>query len=163
MKKINLDDIKLQLENGKTIEEVIAKFDWKEFESLVAEIFRSNGFFVRKNLRFKTGRRYEIDVFAVNGETAFAVDCKEWSRGRHKKSSLKSASSAQEERARQLGRFLRNNPIAKKGLKIGSQKILPLVVTWLQEELQWHNESAIVPVWKLNSFLLQSENSSPTE
>lgn len=163
MSEINPDDIQQKLHSGKTIEEIIADFDWKEFESLVAEIFSANGFFVKKNLRFKTNRRYEIDVLAVNKEVAFAVDCKEWGRGRYKTSGLRISTENQVMRAENLKKFLKNNPIARKRLKIENQEILPILVTWLQEDLQKHNNSLIIPVWKLNNFLLRAESFLSTE
>jgi len=164
--KIDLDDIKKQLTSGKTIEEIIENFDWKEFEGLVAEIFIAHGFHVKKNVRFKTSRRYEIDVLAVRDDVVLAVDCKEWSRGRYKLSGLRLAADNQKARVENLKKFLKSNLIARKSLKVNKQEIVPLVVTWLQEDLQQHNDSAIVPVWKLNSFLLQllhGESFAPTE
>ena len=167
--KIDLKNIQKKLESGRTIEEIIADFDWKEFEGLVAEIFVANGFYVRRNLRFKTTRRYEIDVLAVRGDVVFAVDCKEWSRGRYKDSGLRAAVESHEERANHLKKFLKNNLIARKSLKIdvAKQEVMPIVVTWLQEGIERHSESMIVPVWKLNSFLnyllLQSESFAYTE
>ena len=108
-------------------------------------------------------RRHEIDVIAVRGQTVFAVDCKEWGKGRYKAFGLRKASEKQEQRAISLKKFLKNNPIAQKRLKISKQEILPIVVTWLQEDLQKHNGSLIVPVWKLNSFLLQAEKFLSTQ
>lgn len=146
------------IKNGKNIEEIILNFDWKEFENLVAEIFKANGFFVKTNLRFKTVKRYEIDILAVDGEVVFAVDCKEWGRGRYKKSGLKNAVEKQEERVKQLKNFIKSNPIAQKSFRVHKQEIFPMIVTWLQEDLQKHDHSFIVPVWKLNSFLLHEDN-----
>jgi D-lyxose ketol-isomerase len=160
---MSLDDVQVMMAGGRSIEEIISDFDWREFESLVAGIFEANGFFVRKNLRFKTANRYEIDVFAVSDVVAFAVDCKEWGKGRDKRSGLRSAVVRQEERVEHLKRFVKGNPIAQKNLHVHKQQILPLVVTWLQEDLQMHNGSLIVPVWKLNSFLLHAESFSSTE
>lgn len=158
MVKIDLDEIQAIMKKGKSIEEIVSSFDWKEFENLVAEIFKANGFFVKKNLRFKTVNRYEIDILAVDSNVAFAADCKEWSRGRDKKSGLKNAVEKQEERAKHLKNFVRGNPIAQKSLRLHKQEIFPLIVTWFQEDLQRHNHSLIVPVWKLNSFLIQEDN-----
>jgi len=155
--QINLEDVKKELKSGKAIEEIVDAFNWKEFENFVAEIFVANGFFVKKNLRFKTKKRHEIDVLAVTNEIAFAVDCKEWGKGRYKSSSLKTAVIEQEKRVKHLKNFLKNNSIARKTLKIDKQEILSVVVTWLQEDLQKHNSSFIIPVWKLNNFLVDVE------
>lgn len=144
---------------GKPLEEIIEAFDWKEFEQIVAEIFISNNFIVKQKFRFKTKRRYEIDIIAVRGQTALCVDCKEWGRGRYKKTSLKYAAKEQEMRTKEFIKFIKNNPIAQTKLKVKpNQKIHPSIVTWLQEELVRENGTFIVPVWKLNSFLLELEN-----
>ena len=158
MSKINLDDIQQKLSSGKTIEEIISNFDWKEFESLVADIFLTNGFSVKRNFRFKTSRRFEIDVIAVDKEVVFVVDCKEWGKGRYKTSGLRAATDNQDNRVENLKKFLKNNLIAKRRLKIERQEFVSVLVTWLQEELERHNNSLIIPVWKLNSFLLHTES-----
>jgi hypothetical protein len=43
-------------------------------------------------------------------------------------------------------------------LKISlNQKFYPLVVTLFQEDVVKENETFVVPVWKLNSFLVELE------
>jgi Holliday junction resolvase-like predicted endonuclease len=152
---MELEQIRKHVLSGKPIEGIIEKFNWQEFEQLVAKIHENNNFLVKQNFRFKTGRRYEIDVIAVKNNFVLCVDCKEWSRGRYKKSGLVGAVKKQEERVNQLERFLKANLLARKSLKLDSNyQIHPAIVTWLQEDLIKENNTFVIPVWKLNSFLV---------
>lgn len=156
---MELEKIRKDLLKGKTIEEILEKFDWKEFEKTVAEIFESNNFEVKQNFIFKTKRKYQLDILAKKERIVLCVDCKEWGKGRYKKTGLRYAAKNQEERINQLIKFLKKNLIAKQMLKINlrKQKFYPLVVTLLEEDLLKENETFFVPVWKLNSFLLDIE------
>ena len=83
------------------------------------------------------------------------IDCKQWGKGRYKKTGLKYSVKEQKERANQLKNFLKNNPIAQTKLKIKkTTKLIPLIVTWFEEDLLEHENVFIIPVWKFNQFLL---------
>lgn len=155
---MELEKIRKDLLGGKTVEEILEKFDWKEFEKTVAEIFERNDFNTKNNFRFKTRNRYQIDIVAIRQNKVFCVDCKQWGRGRYKKSGLKQAVKEQEKRVKELKRFLKKNLIAQKILKIDlDYTFCSLIVTLLEEDLLKENETFVVPVWKLNSFLLDME------
>jgi Holliday junction resolvase-like predicted endonuclease len=156
---MDLEQIRKHVLSGKPIEEIIEKFDWQEFENLVAKIYENNSFQVKQNFRFKTKSRHEIDIVAIKNKIVLCVDCKEWSKGRYKKSGLISAVRKQEERVKQLENFFKRNLIARQSLKLDSgYKIHPVIVTWLQEELIKESDTFIIPVWKLNSFLVEIYN-----
>jgi len=108
---MDLEEIKTQLSKGKSVEEVLEKFEWKGFEEAVAEIFRENDFLIRKNFRFRTDRSYEIDLVATRSSIAICVDCKQWCKGRYKKSGLKQAAVQQEKRVEEFKRFVEKNLI----------------------------------------------------
>lgn len=80
-----LDELEAQLQKGKDIEDILEKYDWRNFETIVAVIFKENGFNTNQNFRFKTRKRYEIDIVAVRDNRIFCIDCKWWGRGRYKK------------------------------------------------------------------------------
>ena len=145
--------------NGKAIEEIVAGLDWKEFERVVAEIFEKNNFKIKQNFRFKTKNRYEIDLIGVSPNFILVADCKQWDMGRNKTSELKIAAQKQENRTDELKKFLKNNSIAKNmmGINMKKQKFHPVIITWVQENLVKENKTLVVPVWKLNSFLLEVE------
>lgn len=140
------------------LEEILEKHDWREFENIVAGIFKANGFSVRKNFRFKTKERHEVDVLAVKQNLIFCVDCKKWKGGRYKKSGIKVAVKNQERRTGILRNFLKRNPIAIQILKIGKNlRFCSLIVTLMEEDIIQEEKTFIVPIFKLNSFLLELE------
>jgi len=144
------------LKKGRTIEEFVGKIDWKDFEKFVKEIFSANGFGSTSNFRFKTKKRFEIDIIATRNNLVFLADCKEWDKGRYKNSGLRKAAEDQIQRSVEFEKFFRKNPIAKSKFKLKSNpKITPLIVTWHDEIITEHKNCFVVPVWKLNSFLLE--------
>ena len=156
---LELEKIKSEILSGKPLEEVLDGIDWREFENFISEIFSKNDYSVKRNFRFKTSRRFEIDLIASRKNLTFCVDCKNWSGGRSKKSGIISAIEKQYLRVQELRKFMRNNFIAKKILTIEERpKVLPLIVTLLQEDVLKENGIFVVPIWKLNSFLLGVEN-----
>ena len=156
---VDLEEIKKAVLGGEQLESVLQKFGWKEFEWIIAQIFQNNGFYVKQNFRFKTKNRYEIDLLAVSSRFSICVDCKYWSQGRNKKSGLKSAAKKQEERVKELQKFLKKNLIAKEMLKINRKaKFHPMIVTLFEEDLVKENDTIVLPAWKLNSFLIEFEN-----
>ncbi len=154
-----IDKLKHQLRKGKDIEDILEKCDWKRFERIIAEIFNENGFSTKQNFRFRTKRTYEIDVIAVRNDLIFCVDCKWWGRGRYKKAGLKAAVVSQENRVKEFKKSLRRNLIAKKLLRLTqNHEINPLIVTLHEEDMIKEKDTFVVPVWKLNNFLVKLEN-----
>ena len=152
---MKLEEVEQFLQKGRTIEEFVEKIDWKEFETFVKEIFSANGFKSISNFRFKTSRRFEIDIVASKNNLVFVVDCKEWDKGRYKNSGLMKAAEDQIRRTDEFKKFLMKNPIAKNKLKVNSNpKVVPILVTWYDETISEHQNCFVVPVWKLNSFLI---------
>ena len=160
---VNLEKIKIQILEGTSIEKILSRFDWSGFEKTVAEIFLANGFTVERNFRFKTRQRYEIDIIASRAGKIICVDCKGWREGRNKKHAIVKAAEKQEERVKQLKKFISKNPIAQNSLKISEtqQIYIPIIVTLLEENIKKDDDDSdngaiVVPVWKLNSFLNSS-------
>ncbi len=152
---MKIEEAEQFIKSGKTIEEFVEKIDWREFEKIIREIFSVNGFNSFSNFRFKTHRRFEIDVVAAKNNLIFAADCKEWSKGRYKNGGLRIAAQEQSARASEFEKFLRSNPIARYKFKTSpGAPVVPLVVTWHEEPISENGNCFIVPVWKLNSFLI---------
>lgn len=155
---MKLEEIRKYVFSGKTIEEALGGFDWKEFEQTVEEIFKNNNYKTYRNFRFKTKRGYEIDLIAIGSNRIFCIDCKEWRKGRYKKAGLKLAASRQKERLKEFLKFIKGNPIVQARLNLNPKcEFHPLIVTLLQEDSTKENNTLIVPVWKLNSFLVELE------
>lgn len=141
---INLDEIKQRLLKGEQIEDTVRDINWQEFESFVATVFKENDFDVFQNFRFKTKSNYEIDILSVKDNFVIAVDCKQWGRGRYKKTAIRESVSKQLKRVKELKKVLIGENI----------RILPLLVTLFEEDIIEHKKVWIIPVWKLNEFLL---------
>ncbi len=139
-----IEEIKQKLLSGKEIEEVLKEYDWKFFESFVKEILEAHFFKTTLHLRFKTKRRYEIDILAEKGNLILAIDCKMLGKGRYKKAEIEKAIFLQEERVREFKKFF----------KIREKKVYSIIITLFEEEIVKKSKTLVVPVWKLNSFLL---------
>ena len=146
MVKINmkLEEVEELIKKGKSIEEIFSLLDWKEFEEKVEDIFKVHGFKTIKNFRFKTTKRFEVDILAEKRELLFVVDCKQWRGGRYKASALKEAAKKNLERAKEI-----------KNLLIGGSKtVIPIIITLFDEAFYEYEGVYIVPLFKLNAFLL---------
>jgi len=153
-----LNEIESQIKQGKNIEDVLEKYGWKKFENIISEIFKENEFRIRQNVRFKTKRAYEIDIIAVGNNIIFCIDCKWWSKGRYKKSGLKNAIAAQENRVKEFKKFLKKNPIASSLLRVNKNyMVYPLLVTLHDEDMIKENDTFVVPAWKVNKFITELE------
>ncbi len=141
---IDLDEIKTRISKGEQIEDIIKQISWQEFEFFVSKIFTEHDFDVFQNFRFKANKRYEIDILPVSNNIVFAVDCKQWSRGRYKKTALKKSITEQTKRVKELKKVLVGENI----------RVIPLIVTLFEEDIVEHKKVWIVPIWKLNEFLL---------
>jgi Holliday junction resolvase-like predicted endonuclease len=140
------------------IENLTSQIKWNDFESFVSLILEQNNFKTKKNFRFKTKRKYEIDIVAIKNNLVLCIDCKQWKGGRYKKYSILKAINEHENRVFEFIKFLEDNEAAKSELKISNNsKFQPIIVTLLDEGLIKENNTFIIPMWKLNSFLLEIE------
>ena len=142
---------------GANPESVVNEMNWKDFEGFVAEILSQNNFRCTESFRRRGNSRIrgmEIDVIGVRGLTILSVDAKMWAIRSGKASALKTAAENQRVRTRRLG--IQLDKLADKlgGLKPGLYSLLPLLVTWLVEEVEIHKGVPVIPVFKLNSFIL---------
>lgn len=153
----DLERISRQVLRGKPIEDAVGKFDWREFEGIVGDIFRRNDFRVRNNFRFKTSRRWEVDLVAVRGSTVFCVDCKRWSAGRSKRWGIAKAAKEQERRTAAMGKFFKSNVLARSLMGVPNGRFVPLMATLHEEEILKEGSTFVVPLKKLNSFIVQSD------
>jgi Holliday junction resolvase-like predicted endonuclease len=142
---MKLEEIEKMIREGKTVEEILSSVDWREFEEKVEEIFKIHSFKTKRNFRFKTSKRFEIDIIAEKRDLVFIVDCKQWGKGRYKTSPLKKAAERQMERAEAIKQtFIGHN-----------KKIIPIIITLFDECIYEFNGVFIIPVFKLNNFLLE--------
>ncbi len=116
---------------------------WQVFEKLVAHIFEEHGFKTIQNkvIVFSSKKKRQYDVIAEETTRVYLVECKKWSNGRYKSSALKKSVLDHYKRA-----YLYK--------EITSKPIIPLLVTLHQEDILFHERIPLVPIEKLNTFLL---------
>ncbi len=142
---------------GVDIERVVKAMDWKDFEGLVAAILEMNEFDCVESFRQRGNelrRGMEIDVIGVRDWTIVTVDAKMWGIRSGKRSALREAAERQLQRSVRLASELSSLRRRLRSLKPGQYRVLPVLVTWLVEDVVIHEGVPIVPVFKLNSFLL---------
>ena len=124
----------------KTIEDldkISREVKWQNFEKLTAFIFEENRFKVKVNVvKVFDKKRRQYDVIAEKDNKIILIDCKKWSGNRYRLSALKKAVKLHKERC-----------------SFYSKNAVPLIVTLVEEEIKFHDDMAIVPIGKLNSFI----------
>jgi hypothetical protein len=155
------DRIQLAMEAvslGVQVEKVVSLLNWKDFEGLVANILEENSFTCVESFRRRGNQELEgmeIDVIGVKGSTIVSVDAKMWGVRGGKSSALKTAAENQNGRTYVLSTELERLSKKMKTLQCGSYHLLPMIVTWLVEDVQFYDGVPIIPVFKFNSFMLQ--------
>lgn len=126
----------LAIQMGAPIDEISRSLDWKDFESLAAEILDANDFETTRNLVL-TKPRMQIDVIGVKSDIAILIDCKHWKRS--SQSALENAVKKQIERTK---RFLQTENV---------KAAIPAIVT-LHQEIRFIDKVPIIPIFQLSSF-----------
>ena len=157
-KRINL--AMAVVERGMDISEVISLLTWKDFEGLIASILIENGFRCVESYRRRGNsleKGMEIDVIGIRGQNVLSVDAKMWGVRGGKKTSLRTAAVKQKERTMKL---VTQNELLSKKIQVeikGQYEFIPIIVTWMVEEVELHEGVPVVPVFKFNSFILDFE------
>lgn len=152
-----IDLAKWAVELGASISEIVELLTWKDFEGFVASILMANNYQCVESFRRRGNslmHGMEIDVIGVRGATIIAIDAKMWGIRSGKASALKNAAEKQKTRTQELSDEL--DKLAKKMGKLSARdyQLLPVLVTWLVEEVELHEGVPVVPIFKLNSFIL---------
>ena len=142
----------LGMKNGLDFDKIIQQLTWQEFELLTTTVGDEFGFEAKTGLNFSSGeRKYQIDVVLKNKPFVLFIDCKHFG-GTGKKSALKKAVEEQIERAKALAKKVTD---LQEKLKIASWKkiiFMPLIITWLDDEIYFYEKVPVVPFTKLRSF-----------
>ena len=152
-----IDLAKVAVKEGANIADVIDLLNWKDFEGFVASILSENTYRCVESYRRRGNsltHGMEIDVIGVRGDIIISIDAKMWSIRSGKTSALKTAAEKQKKRTLEL-----SEELDKLSTKIGvlaekTYRLFPVLVTWLVEEVELHEGVPVVPIFKLNSFIL---------
>ncbi len=143
---------------GIDIEHVAKYLDWKEFEAFTKDILLLHDFRVHSRVRFKSlkKKRYELDLLAIRNSIVLCIDCKHWSSRVGKKYALKKAIEKQVERTIAYSKemdFSKFNIQKKEDLQL-----MPLLISWLVEDIETYQNVPIVPIFQLSNFLNQIDS-----
>lgn len=145
------------VELGIDLEDVIDLLTWKDFEGFVAHILSEHGFRCIESFRRRgteLSRGMEIDVIGIRGNAIVSADAKMWGIRKSKSSALRAAAENQKERSMKLVSIMSKVAERLGPLSLKRYEVYPMLVTWFVEEVQFHEGVPIVPVFKLNSFIL---------
>lgn len=126
----------LAIQMGAPLDEISRSLDWKDFESLAAEILDASEFETTRNLVLKKPRM-QIDVVGIKSDVAILIDCKHWKKA--SQSALENAVKKQIERTK---RFLKTEDV---------KAAIPAIVT-LHQEIKFIDKVPIIPIFQLSSF-----------
>ncbi len=136
---------------------VLTALTWQEFEEFVAHVLTFHEFQICHRFRFSDTRRYEIDIVAGRQPVLFCIDCKQYGVRLNKASSLRNAADDQFHRTRALADAFTQFQAKLGCLDWSNPVLIPMVVTMLIEDIQFHEKIPIVPASLLNAFLLKYE------
>ncbi|MGY5854124.1 MAG: hypothetical protein RTU92_11195 [Candidatus Thorarchaeota archaeon] len=149
------------ISRGIETESVVAHLTWKDFEGFVASVLEEHNYRCVESFRRKGNssiRGMEIDVIGVKTNTILSIDAKMWGIRKSKASSLKSAAEKQIVRTVRLCSEISRISEKIGEIKPGTYKMIPLIVTWFVEDVEFHDGVPILPLAKLNSFILDLDN-----
>ena len=117
---------------------------WQEFEEEIRRILTIHGFETAFRKVFRTERRYEIDIIAERFDIILAIDCKRYGKHRYRLSSIKREAEKHVKRCLEYEAF-------------SGKKAVPVLVTFVQEDIILHKDCVIVPYERFNDFLCNLE------
>lgn len=143
------------IQNGADFEKISNNLGWKEFEELVARVFRENGYNTRSRYRFQAeGRRWEIDVLATSYPYIVCAECKHYTTGMGN-STARNIIETHIEKTEVMSKHI--GELAK---KIGVQQwkdaiMVPITLTLKPTKMSFYRRMPSVSVFMLPSFLAE--------
>lgn len=140
---------------GADFERVSESLGWKEFEELVARVFRENGYNTKSRYRFQAeGRRWEIDVLATSYPYIVCAECKHYTSGMGN-TTARNIIETHIEKTEVMSRHI--GELAK---KIGVQNwrnatLVPITLTLSPTKMNIYRRVPSVSVLMLPSFLAE--------
>jgi len=131
------------LKRGKTLKNS-SEPSWQEFEEEIHRILTLHGFDTSFRKVFRTSRRYEIDIVAERYGITLAIDCKRYGKHRYRLSHIKKEAEKHVKRCREFESHF-------------GKKVIPLLVTFVEEDVILHDSCILVPYNKIEDFLRNLE------
>ncbi len=152
--------LELGLRLGGDLERLASYLTWQEFEAFCKTITVANRFRSYVNVRFTTvwnKKRYEIDVLAFKRPYILGIDAKHWQIHTGSAAALRNALKSQYTRLENLVQVLPDKIIDFQINQWGEATVYPIIVSLFDQNIKIQPHGVIVPVFKLNSFLLGFE------
>ena len=116
---------------------------WQGFEKIISEVLTLHNFSSYWNVNVTIDKtRRQFDVVANKKNYSLLIECKKWCNKKSKVSALKKAVEKHKKRCKFYGQLF-------------CKKVIPLIVTYNEEPVTFHNGVFIVSINKLNSFSLK--------
>jgi Holliday junction resolvase-like predicted endonuclease len=142
---------------GADFRRVCRALGWLEFEEMVSYVFEENGYRVLRRFRFQAeGRRWEIDVLAMQRPLVVCVECKHWTRGLSESAARKMVDTHLEK----IHVF--SEEIIGKAEELGLKGwdrsvVIPVGMSLLPAPMRLYRQMPIVSILELPSFLNEFE------
>jgi len=144
---------------GYDIEKISRLLTWREFEVFCSDILESCGFKSVLNFRFQhRSSRREIDVLGLRKPFILCIDAKHWGARFGKTSGLRSAVKKHIERIELLSKVIDRYMLSLGIENWGEGILIPFLVTLFQEKVIFNFNVPVVPIFKLNSFLINFDS-----
>jgi Holliday junction resolvase-like predicted endonuclease len=118
---------------------------WQEFEEQVRDVLECAGFSTDFRMVFTAaGRRHEIDVVAQRFDITVLIDAKRYGRARVRSSAIRAQARKHLARSSEFNRVF-------------FVKSVPVLVSWIDDDLLCEGGCFIVPFDKLEDFILHLE------
>ncbi|MEM0302846.1 MAG: hypothetical protein QXU17_01145 [Archaeoglobaceae archaeon] len=116
---------------------------WQDLEAEVKKICEEHGFKTSFHHFFKDELgRAEIDVVAERGNILLCLDAKLYSGHRYRVSQLKKEAEKHAERCKRFS-------------KLAGKKAVPVIISFIDDNIYFHEGCIIVPFGSLNYFLAE--------
>lgn len=114
---------------------------WQEFEEITKNVLESHGFETKFRFVFKDeSGKAEIDVFALRHDIILAIDAKRYTAKWHRKYALKKQAEKHAERCERYSKLI-------------NKKVVPVIVSLIDDNIVFHEGCIVVPFESLNDFL----------
>lgn len=114
---------------------------WQELEELALKALEAHNFNCEFRKVFTDRTRYEIDVLAKKDNITLAIDCKHYRKTKSRVSVLRREAEKHRKRC-------------EKYAEISGNKVVPVLLTLLDDSLFYMEGCIVVPLRALNDFLL---------
>jgi len=135
----------ISIHNGIDVISICSKINWHDFEIFSSEIMKCHDYDVYTNFRLKNPKR-EIDVVGIKSRKALLIDCKHW-----KKNSLSGLKQIVEKQKNRSILFIQKS-------HMNIESAFPIILTFLPNNFRFIDDVPIIPINKLNSFLLDFDS-----